>query len=235
MAIIDEFNSWTSKNSIIDWPFSRRLLTKIRYHLINFTLNICYDTSGAFRCYNLNIVKKKDILAAIDNADPAILNTTARVYCYKNMLATASSLDDHRVDFGFEIDQSGDPTAKLLETSAITIGGVRNYLEDQIITGDNTKRRIVSFKVDDVGNKVITNTNIGFLYPSTGIVDLPGLKNDVSENIQIKVRPASDDIISSKRKILQIDINSSSIVGDVDNISIAGSAGLSKYNTINRD
>ena len=60
-------NRFLSKNSIIDWPFSRRLLTKIRYHLINFTLNICYDTSGAFRCYNLNIVKKKDILAAIDN------------------------------------------------------------------------------------------------------------------------------------------------------------------------
>lgn len=60
-------NRFLSKNSIIDWPFSRRLLTKIRYHLINVTLNICYDTSGAFRCYNLNIVKKKDILAAIDN------------------------------------------------------------------------------------------------------------------------------------------------------------------------
>lgn len=60
-------NRFLSKNSIIDWPFSRRLLTKIRYHLINFTLNICYDTSGAFRCYNLKIVKKKDILAAIDN------------------------------------------------------------------------------------------------------------------------------------------------------------------------
>ena len=60
-------NRFLSKNSIIDWPFSRRLLTKVRYHLINFTLNICYDTSGAFRCYDLKIVKKKDLLAAIDN------------------------------------------------------------------------------------------------------------------------------------------------------------------------
>ena len=60
-------NRFLSKNSINDWPFSRRLLTTIRYHLINFTLDICYDTSGAFRCYDLKIVKKKDILAAIDN------------------------------------------------------------------------------------------------------------------------------------------------------------------------
>ena len=60
-------NRFLSKNSIIDWPFSRRLLTTIRYHLINFTLDIRYDTSGAFRCYDLKIVKKKDLLAAIDN------------------------------------------------------------------------------------------------------------------------------------------------------------------------
>ena len=60
-------NRFLSKNSIIDWPLSRRLLTKIRYHLINNLLNMRYDTSGAFRCYNLNIVKKKDILAAKDN------------------------------------------------------------------------------------------------------------------------------------------------------------------------
>ena len=60
-------NRFLSKNSIIDWPLSRRLLTKIRYHLINYLLDIRYDTSGAYRCYNLNIVKKKDILAAKDN------------------------------------------------------------------------------------------------------------------------------------------------------------------------
>lgn len=60
-------NRFLSKNSIIDWPLSRRLLTKIRYHLINYLLNIHYDTSGAYRCYNLCIVKKKDLLAAKDN------------------------------------------------------------------------------------------------------------------------------------------------------------------------
>ena len=37
-------NRFLSKNSIIDWPLSRRLLTKIRYHLINNLLNMRYDT-----------------------------------------------------------------------------------------------------------------------------------------------------------------------------------------------
>jgi len=203
------------------------LASTIKQTLIDYNNTKLNNFDGVYRHSNL--------LSAVDNSDPSILNTTARVYCYKNMLATASSLDSHQVDFGFELDQTGDSTQPILSTSAIEIAGVRNYLEDHPIPGDLTKRVVVTYKIDENGRKIVTNPGVGFVYPSTGIVDLPGLKNDKSENIQIKVRPASDDIISSRKKILQIDINSTSIVGDVDNISIAGSAGLSKYNTISRD
>ena len=30
----------------------QKILTKIRYYLINILLNINYDSSGAYRCYN---------------------------------------------------------------------------------------------------------------------------------------------------------------------------------------
>lgn len=57
-------NRFKLKNSLKGWPFFRILLTTARYHLINFLLNISYDTSGAYRCYNLLKVKKKDIMLA---------------------------------------------------------------------------------------------------------------------------------------------------------------------------
>jgi dolichol-phosphate mannosyltransferase len=60
-------NRFLSNNSLQDWPFHRRVLTTFRYYLINFMLNISYDTSGAFRCYDLKKVKIKDILLAKDN------------------------------------------------------------------------------------------------------------------------------------------------------------------------
>ena len=60
-------NRFLSNNSLQDWPFNRRVLTTFRYYLINFMLNISYDTSGAFRCYDLKKVKIKDILLAKDN------------------------------------------------------------------------------------------------------------------------------------------------------------------------
>ena len=60
-------NRFLSVNSLRDWPLYRKFLTMIRYYLINFMLNISYDTSGAYRCYDLKKVKIKDILLAKDN------------------------------------------------------------------------------------------------------------------------------------------------------------------------
>ena len=60
-------NRFTSGNSLKDWPLHRRILTTVRYSLINLMLNISYDTSGAYRCYDLKKVKKKDIFLAKDN------------------------------------------------------------------------------------------------------------------------------------------------------------------------
>ena len=57
-------NRFKEKNSLIEWPIQRRFLTKIRYYLINILLNINYDSSGAFRCYNAKKIKLIDILSA---------------------------------------------------------------------------------------------------------------------------------------------------------------------------
>ncbi len=57
-------NRFEQKNSLIEWPIQRRFLTKVRYHLINILLNISYDSSGAYRCYNAKKIKLRDILNA---------------------------------------------------------------------------------------------------------------------------------------------------------------------------
>tara|TARA_B100000963_G_scaffold278766_1_gene247210 strand:- start:4635 stop:5336 length:702 start_codon:yes stop_codon:yes gene_type:complete len=60
-------NRFKQKNSLIEWPVQRRFLTKVRYYLINFLLNIDYDSSGAYRCYNAKNIKLRDILEAKNN------------------------------------------------------------------------------------------------------------------------------------------------------------------------
>ena len=61
-------NRFLKKHSLKDWKLWRRLLTTLRFLVINQILNINYDSSGAFRCYNTNKVKLKDLLRAKNNS-----------------------------------------------------------------------------------------------------------------------------------------------------------------------
>ena len=60
-------NRFIKKNSLKEWPIQRRFLTSVRYYLINTLLDLNYDSSGAFRCYNTKKIKLRDILLAKNN------------------------------------------------------------------------------------------------------------------------------------------------------------------------
>ncbi len=61
-------NRFLDKNSLRTWPVHRRILTKFRYILLNVLLNISCDSSGAFRCYNFDILNYKLLLKAKNNS-----------------------------------------------------------------------------------------------------------------------------------------------------------------------
>lgn len=203
------------------------LSSTIKQTLINYNQSKLNNFDGVYRHSNL--------LAAIDSANPAILNNIARVYTYKLVDITASSLDTAQVDFGFTIDGKIDQSESMISTSSITIAGKSAILADKYIPGDTEKRQIYAYQIDNNGRVVIINPKVGFVYPNTGLVDLSDLQNDVNESLRVEVRPAADDIISQRKKILQIDVERTNIQGDIDNISIAGSSGLASYTTVSRD
>lgn len=203
------------------------LQSVIKQTLINYNQTKLNNFDGVFRHSNL--------LAAIDNSNPAILNNVARVFAYKNVNITSSSLDTAQVDFGFVLDGEIDQSESMIATSSITISGQEAVLADRHIAGDTEKRQIYAYQIDSEGRQVVINPSVGFVYPATGLVDLGSLQNDVDEILRVEVRPAADDIISQRKKILQIDVERTTIQGDIDNISIAGSAGLSNYTTVSRD
>ena len=203
------------------------LASAVKQVLTNYNSTELNNFDGVFRHSNL--------LSRIDNANPAILNSIARVKVYKNIRITSSSLDSHSAAFDFQLDGELTQTKSMISTSAIVIGGKPTFLEDEPIAGDNEKRRIYGYTIDSEGRRNRNVNNAGFVYPQTGLVDLLGLVNDFDETLSITVRPAADDIISQRRKVLQIDINKTTITGDIDNISVAGSAGLSQYTTFTRD
>lgn len=61
-------NRFKGKKALNNWHWMRKLLTLVRYYLVNFVLGINFDTSGAFRCYNLRKIKLKHLLQAKNNS-----------------------------------------------------------------------------------------------------------------------------------------------------------------------
>ena len=57
-------NRFLIKDSLKGWSLWRKILTYFRHVLITKMLNMRYDSSGAYRCYDLKKVKIKDILKA---------------------------------------------------------------------------------------------------------------------------------------------------------------------------
>ncbi len=61
-------NRFINSNSLRDWPIFRKILTSIRFYLINILLNFNFDSSGAYRCYNTKKITIDHILLAKDNS-----------------------------------------------------------------------------------------------------------------------------------------------------------------------
>ena len=57
-------NRFLNINSLDDWSLWRKKLTTLRHYVIKLLLNIEFDSSGAFRCYDIKKIKLKDILIA---------------------------------------------------------------------------------------------------------------------------------------------------------------------------
>lgn len=61
-------NRFLDKRSIETWPIYRRILTRSRFILLKFLLDINYDSSGAYRCYNFKKLDYKLLLFAKNNS-----------------------------------------------------------------------------------------------------------------------------------------------------------------------
>ena len=61
-------NRFFLANSIKKWPLIRIIITKLRYELVKLILRTKLDSSGNFRCYNLNNIKKNDLFISKNNS-----------------------------------------------------------------------------------------------------------------------------------------------------------------------
>ena len=61
-------NRFQGKNSLKGWSFYRKFITTFRFLFVKFLFGSDMDTSGAYRCYNVNKIKLKDIMLSKNNS-----------------------------------------------------------------------------------------------------------------------------------------------------------------------
>ena len=60
-------NRFKKKNSLKNWEFRKKIITKLRYYLVWILLGTKLDGSGGFRLYDLKKIKLMDIMESKDN------------------------------------------------------------------------------------------------------------------------------------------------------------------------
>lgn len=93
---IIQTNRFLNKKSISSWPIHRVVLTNLRYYLLYILLNISYDSSGAFRCYNFNKFNP-NIIFKVKNNGYSFFWESMYLFCSMNFkIKEISSIQKYR-------------------------------------------------------------------------------------------------------------------------------------------
>lgn len=187
--------------------------------------------------YNNNNLKKFDgvfrfsqFLRDIDKSDPSILNSTARVFMYKDITPNPAVNNSFVLEYSSPIYQTSS-NEDIITSSSFLINNIEHYFGDTSINGSNN-RTIYFYKIVN-GNRIKIK-DAGLIEPGLGKVTLTGFRPDNDSPIRITVIPNSNDLAPKRNQLLEINLLSTSVIGEIDTIAVAGSSGAINYTTTSR-
>jgi hypothetical protein len=189
--------------------------------------------------YNFNqlnrfdgVFRHSELLALVDNADPAITSSTIRPFLTKTIIPSVSKVKN---DFNLTFAGSffiGKGKGYNISSTAFKINGVEHFFGDLEIP-DSENRTIMVYKIVNNEN-IIVNGNVGLITAESGVVTLNNFGPDDTTPITITLSPNSLDIAPKRNQIINIDSSKINTKGSIDNIAYSGSAGTLKYSTTSR-
>lgn len=198
---------------------------------------------NAFDDDNLNrfdgVFRYSQLLKQIDSANPAILNSFARVFMYKEFVPTVQKSNSVVLQFPGSIYGSTDDLNDTLTSTSFFQNGIEHYFGDSPTINTDPEKRI------DFGDRtvyiyrVISNSRIrirdaGTIFLNEGRIVLENFIPDSAQQIRVTVSPNSNDIAPKRNELLKISFELSSVVGEIDTVSVAGSIGAINYTTTPR-
>ena len=203
---------------------SVELSSVVRDTITNYNFNNLNKFDGVFR--------HSQLTRAIDNSDPAILNTIIRPRMFQNITPINTAENTFNLTFTSPFFQSGDSKTFILNSSSFLINGVQHFFGDEPISG-STKRRVFVYKVVDRVNITVI-ADAGELDAENGKITLRGFRPDTTAAIKLTLLPNSLDLAPKRDQLLNIDNASVVITPEIDTIATSGSAGSINYKTTSR-
>lgn len=217
------FNVFFKYNSNLTALTTGQMQSNVRNVIRQFNQEKLQNFDGVFRY--------SSFLQAIDRSDPAILNSFARVFLYKDLNVTFGSSISHELKFNSALYVE-NPQDSIIQSSSWSYTGFNYYIGDE---GSGVERNVYVYRLAE-GVKIRVINSIGTLNTATGrlIVNSSSIPLEKNEIIRIEVSPNSNDIATSRNNIIQINEPKSTVVGEIDTISVAGASGSQNYNTFAR-
>ena len=193
----------------------------------------------AIRDYNNNELKRFDgvfrhsnVLANVDNADPSIINSTARVKMKKRFAPTLNT--ERRYDLQFSSRfYTTSSNEQIMTTTEFT------YLDRQCTLRDTLTvegTRVIQVVTGTGSNQRVLNSDVGYLDEENGLVVLTGFNPSsyVGSYIEITVSPESNDLAPRRNELLNILVDDCPISGEVDTMITGGTSAGIDYTTTSR-
>ena len=215
-----KFDSKTTTKSVGD------IETLIRQTITNYNDSDLQNFDVVFRHSKLSRL--------IDASDTSILSNTTRITLNKVLTPTLNTVTQYIINFNNPLynPHTGHNSAMggITSSTGFTIAGNTNtlYLDDD---GNNNIRTY--YLVGGTTRNYVDETAGTIDYETGKIVltDLNITSTSTGNTISIDILPASNDIVSVRNQILEIDTGSVSIDGTVDIIVSGGSSAGTGYTT----
>lgn len=187
------------------------------------------------------VFRHSKLLRLIDQADPAILNSTVRVYMQKRFVPEIGVAKKYTLEFSSPLYLSSS-SEKIISSSAFEYNGFTQFLQDQPQlnadgTNDDTDGSHLLQIYRFVGDqKLVTIQDAGYIIASQGLVVINNFNPSsfTGNEIVITAQPNSNDIAPKRNQLLQIDLNLSTITPLVDTIATGGVIAGIGYETVPR-
>ena len=243
---LDKYNIASVRPTIVDHETIKLLLTVNFKYSSNATTKTASDLQTnvltTITNYNTSDLAKFDkifrfskLSRLIDATDTSILSNITTVKIKKSITATLNTTKKYEFDFANALYNPHDGHNSAMGGIVVSTGFKIVGNDNELFLDDDGNGNVRVYYLVAGTTRTYVNSAAGTINYATGVVSADSLNVTETTNtdgtISVTVIPSSNDIVSVRNQLLEIDFDNISITGGVDTIESGGSSAGTSYTT----